>query len=330
MFSLLVLFYAKVVTRRDWHSKWKTLANTTYILGNATVCVFTGVWCVSPPRSAAQYCTVLARGMGAHLMRPLVRPPRSLCRRTAMPRAVFAGLADSDATLSLMQSIYLGVAGVLFLLLSAMLATCGCRLTRLGLLETKRMFIFQRKTLVVVNALLTLVFTSRGVYNMLSAVDVSSVDIELDGREDVSMLGAVLFFLWEPFPMMLMLATMAKPTFRSVRTGAHHRPLIPPHGVYREIRGSAGSGSGGASLPPIVMESGRSLVAEDAIHTGTSWGQWGGGLDSSNLFENRHRYDSDQEDEAMEDSDSDYPPAGYSASPVAPLPGPRDGAYGRA
>jgi hypothetical protein len=197
-----------------------------------------------------------------------------------------AGGGDDASYYANVQS--LGSA-IIFLFLSFVFALLAARLCGLPTWEYQRMFLSrQPRTISTVAVLVCVVFASRSVFNFLTFAKVIDIDID---RDDVAtdLSAATVYFVWEFFPILLLLSTIAAGP-RGVqrykgRTGARGGGLgsVPTFGVFGAISaieddddgGGGGGGGGGDGMGP--DGAGASLNSMMAQGPGAGGGGGGGG-----------------------------------------------------
>ena len=97
---------------------------------------------------------------------------------------------------------------MIFFFLALVFAIIGVKLCGLPSWEYNRMFLFQPKIISSVASIICAVFTSRSIFNFLTFAKVIDIDIDRDDVvTDVS--AAAVYFVWEFFPILLLLTTIA-------------------------------------------------------------------------------------------------------------------------
>jgi hypothetical protein len=156
---------------------------------------------------------------------------------------------------------------ILFLLLSLVFAGLSVALRGVPEGEFSRMLL-KRRSLRLVTATTTLVFASRSIYNFLSFAGVVVIDIN---RDDVStdVACAVMYGVWEFFPLVLLLSTLAAPpTVRGGGGGSEGVMRMPTFGVFGAIAALEQGGGADGEEP---------LLGGDAGAGGSHGGGGGGG-----------------------------------------------------
>lgn len=221
MFSLLILFYSSVALgKRDWRTRRPCLV-ALYAALNVPLLV-TAIT-LSVPRSSR--CLAARRPSNRpHRTPPHPHPPT----HPTPPTSAFLAGTSSDR-LSRLQDLFMGFAGVLFLALALLLLASAAMLARLESYQAMNVFQFDRRVMAVVNLLLSLVFVSRGIFNLLSAANKVELTVSLDGSDDLSWGGFVLYAAWEFVPTVLLLVTIARPPSTALlfRRGSHAVDTAP-------------------------------------------------------------------------------------------------------
>jgi hypothetical protein len=144
-------------------------------------------------------------------------------------------------------NIWLLANSVMFLLLSLGFSGAGFFVRSVPDEEFGRMLL-KRRSLRGVIAAITAVFASRSIYDFLSFRGVATIDIN---RDDVStdIACAVMYGVWEFFPLVLLLSTLAQAPARGGAGGAEGGLRMPTFGVFGAIAAlELGGGDGEEAL----------------------------------------------------------------------------------
>lgn len=188
------------------------------------------------------------------------------------------------------------------------MAAYAWKMARLERGQHRRFLIYQPRALAVMNIFLSLIFLSKGVYMMLSLLQVWYLpNIPLEGSEDIGWENFVAFCLWDYLPTVLLLFVVTNKGKRGVskrRSGwgvdaalkhsTHGRTTqssLPDYGLFREIKnealriqGKRGSTDGQPQSPALgSLESQSSASYGSAASSWDRGGKWGVQHNSSRL-----------------------------------------------